>query len=106
MAYTYQTQFLHPDSTLREKDWRRSYEKTHIIFLAEAEEATDLGGPLGSKALGVDGIGEAGDVALALLDDAESEDRQVHADNAAADGLPLALTSAAGAVARVAWTYR
>ena len=31
------------DSTLcRAKSWRRSYEKTHIIFLAETEEAADL----------------------------------------------------------------
>ena len=47
-------------------------------------------------------VGEAGDIGVALLDDGESEDRQVHGDDAAADGLALALTSAAGAVARVA----
>jgi hypothetical protein len=84
------------------QDWRRSYEKTHIIFLAEAEEAADLGGTLGAKTLGVDGVGKTGDVLVALLDDAESEDGEVHADNATANRLPLALTSAAGAVAGVA----
>lgn len=82
--------------------WRRSYERTHIIFLAETEEAADLGGALGAEALGVDGVGEAGDVGVALLDDGESEDGQVHGDDAAADGLALALTGAAGTVARVA----
>lgn len=82
--------------------WRRSYERTHIIFLAEAEEAADLGGALGAEALGSDRVGEAGDVGVALLDDAEGEDGQVHGDDAAADGLALALASAAGAVARVA----
>lgn len=82
--------------------WRRSYERTHIIFLAETEEAADLGCALGAEALGVNLIGEAGDVVVTLLDDGESEDRQVHGDDAAADGLALALTSAAGAVARVA----
>lgn len=81
--------------------WRRSYEKTHIIFLAETEEAADLGGALGTEALGVDDIGQTGDVGVTLLDDGEGEDRQVHCDDAAADGLALALTSAAGAVARV-----
>lgn len=48
------------------------------------------------------GIGEAGDILVALLDDAKGEDREVHADDASADRLPLALTSATGAVAGVA----
>lgn len=50
----------------------------------------------------MDNVGNAGDVSIALLDDAESEDREVHADNAATDTLPLALSVAAGAVAGVA----
>lgn len=50
----------------------------------------------------MDGVGKTGDVGLALLDDGESKDGEVHGDDAAADGLPLALTSAARAVARVA----
>lgn len=74
---------------------------THIVILAEAEEAADLGGTLGSEALGVDDVGQAGDVVIALLDNGESEDGQVHADDAATDRLSLALTSAAGAVAGV-----
>jgi hypothetical protein len=91
------------DSTLCiEKDWRRSYEKTHIIFLAETEEAADLGGTLGTEALGVDNVGETGDVVVALLDDAQGKDREVHADDATADRLPLALAGATGAVAGVA----
>lgn len=74
---------------------------THIVILAEGEEAADLGGALGSETLGVDDVGQAGDVGITLLDDSEGEDGQVHADDAATDGLPLALTSAAGAVAGV-----
>jgi hypothetical protein len=85
-----------------EKDWRRSYEKTHIIFLAETEEAADLGGTLGAETLGVDGVGEARDVGVALLDDAQGKDREIHADDASADRLPLALAGATGAVAGVA----
>jgi len=50
----------------------------------------------------VDGVGEAGQLGVALLDDGESEDSKVGGDDAATDGLALALTSAAGAVAGVA----
>ena len=49
----------------------------------------------------MDGVGEAGDVLLALLDDGEGKDGEIAADDAAADGLALALTGAAGAVAGV-----
>jgi hypothetical protein len=76
---------------------------TYIVILAEAEEAADLGGTLGTETLGVDDVGKAGQLVLALLDDGESKDRQVHADDAATDGLSLALTSAAGSVAGVAF---
>ena len=40
----------------------------NIILLGQAKESSDLGGSLGSKALGVDHIGEAGDITIALLD--------------------------------------
>jgi hypothetical protein len=89
------------DSTLT-KDWRRSYEKTHIIFLAETEETTELGSTLGTETLGVNDIGHAGNVRVALLDDGESEDSEIHGDNATTDTLPLALSSSAGTVAGVA----
>jgi len=72
-----------------------------IIFLAEAEEAADLGSTLGTKALGVNDVGKTGNVVVALLDDAQSKDGKVHADDATTNGLPLALASAARAVARV-----
>lgn len=49
----------------------------------------------------MDSVGDAWDVGLALLDDGESKDGKVHGDDATADGLALALTGAAGAVARV-----
>ena len=75
---------------------------THIVFLAETEEPADLGGTLGSETLGVDNVGQTGDLLLTLLDNSKGEDRQVHGDNAAANGLTLALTGAAGAVAGVA----
>lgn len=50
----------------------------------------------------MDDVGQAGDVGLALLDDAEGQDREIGGDDAAADGLAAALAGAAGLVARVA----
>lgn len=50
----------------------------------------------------MDDVGQTGDVGLPLLDDGEGQDGQVHAGDAAADRLALALAGAAGAVARVA----
>ena len=74
---------------------------TYIVLLAEAEESADLGGSLGTEALGVDDIGQAGDFVLALLDDGEGKDGKVVADDAAADRLTPALTGAADSVAGV-----
>jgi len=50
----------------------------------------------------VNDISEAWNSSITSLDDGESEDRQVHADNAATDRLSLTLTSSAWAVAGVA----
>ena len=75
---------------------------TYIVLLAEAEESADLGGSLGTEALGVDDVGQAGNVGLALLDDGEGENGEVHADDATTDGLAATLTAAAGSVAGVA----
>jgi len=73
-----------------------------IVFLGEAKELADLGCALGTKTLGVDDVSEAGDIGVALLDDREGEDGEVHCDDAATDGFALALTGAAGSVAGVA----
>lgn len=77
-------------------------ELADVVLLVETEEATDLGGTLGAETLGDNGVGQAGELALALLDDGESEDSKVLAGDGTADGLALALTGAAGAVAAVA----
>jgi len=76
-------------------------ELADIVILGETEELSDLCSTLGTKALWVDDIGQAWDVGVALLDNAESKDGQVHGDNAATDGFTLALTGAAWAVAGV-----
>lgn len=77
-------------------------EQTHIVFLAETEEAADLGGTLRAQTLGVDSVRQAGNVVVTLLHDGQSQDSQVHGDNAAANTLPLTLTSLARTVAAVA----
>ena len=76
---------------------------TYIIILGESKEPADLGGPLGTESLGMRDIGQAGNIVLALLDNDEGKDREVVADDATTDGLPLALSGAAGAVARMAF---
>jgi hypothetical protein len=57
---------------------------------------------LGSEALGEDLVGKTGDVGLSLLDDNKGKSADVGSDNASTDGLALALSILAGAVARVA----
>ena len=76
---------------------------TYIVILGEAEELSDPRGALGTKTLWVDDIGETWDIGVALLDNAKGEDGEIHGDDAATDGFTLALTSAAGPVAGVAF---
>lgn len=96
-----------------------------IIVLGQGEEAADLGGTLGAETLGDNGVGQTGEVVLTLLDDGQSEDGEVQTGDGwkgkgvsmllirfvrglfegthtTTDGLALALTSAARAVAAVA----
>lgn len=77
-------------------------ELADVILVVETEETTDLGGTLGTQTLGDNGVGQTGQLALTLLDDAESQDGKVEVGDGTTDRLALALTSAAGAVAAVA----
>ena len=47
-------------------------------------------------------VGESFDLSCTLLDDHEVEDGKIVVDDAASDGLSLALTRSAGSVARLA----
>ena len=67
---------------------------THVVFLAETKEPSDLRSPLWTQTLWVNGVGQAGQVLLSLLDNAKSEDGEVHTDDAATNRLPLALAGA------------
>ena len=73
-----------------------------IVFLGEVEESANLGGSLGTEALGQNDVGQSGDLLLTLLDDNEGENGDLGADDAATDGLALALTASARAEAGVA----
>jgi hypothetical protein len=77
-------------------------ELADVVLLVETEESADLGGTLGAESLGVDNVGQAGDVALTLLDDAEGEDGEILTGDGTANTLALTLTGTAGAVAAVA----
>jgi hypothetical protein len=76
-------------------------ELADIIGLVQVEELADVVGTLGSETLGDSSVSKSGNVLLTLLDDNEGEHGQVRGDNAATDGLSLALTSAARTVGGV-----
>ena len=73
-----------------------------IVFLAQVKEFTDVVSTLGTQTLGDGGVGQTGNILLALLNDDQVHDSQVGLDDTTANGLALALTGAARAVARVA----
>jgi hypothetical protein len=75
---------------------RTGEDDTYIIFLAESKESSDLGGTLRSQTLGVNHISQSRNCALASLDNAESNDRQILGYDAASDRLPFALSAASG----------
>ena len=52
-------------------------ELADIILLVETEELANVRGTLGAESLGVDDVGQAGDVAVTLLDDGQGQDGQV-----------------------------
>lgn len=73
-----------------------------VVLLAQTKEASDLGGTLGAESLGVDHVGEAGNITFALLDDGESEDGKILGDDGTADRFTLALSGSTRSVAGVA----
>ena len=71
-------------------------------MLAQTKESSDLGGTLGTESLGIDNISQARDFTFTLLDDGKGQDRKILSNNAATDGLALALTGSSRSVAGVA----
>src|SRR5690606_7358295 len=76
-----------------------NHQRSQVNSLVDVVELADLAGPLWSEALWHLNVGEAGDLVVALLEDDKVEHGEIRSDDAAADGLALALTSAARAVA-------
>lgn len=76
-------------------------ELTDVVLLGEVEELADLAGALGAEATGDGAVGKPGDGGLTRLGDDEGKGAQISTNDASTDGLATALTSAAGAVARV-----
>lgn len=74
----------------------------NVVLLAETKESSDLGSTLGTKSLGLDDIGQAGNIFIALLDNGKSEHSKILTDNAASNGLAFSFTGAARSVAGVA----
>lgn len=78
-------------------------ELADVVLLVETEEAADLSGTLRTETLGDDAVGQTGELALTLLDDAEGQDGKVEVGDGTTDTLALPLSGAAGAVAAVAF---
>jgi hypothetical protein len=83
-------------------DLAADYKLADVVRLVQVEEPADFGSTLGTKALGENGLSQSRQRRIPLLDDDQGEYSDVRADNAAAHGLALALTSSAWAIARVA----
>ncbi len=80
-----------------------SFHVPDIILLGQTKESSDLGGAFGTEALRVDNVGETRDVAIALFDNGQSQNRQILSDDAATDRLALAFTGSARSIAGVAF---
>lgn len=75
-----------------------------VLLFVEGEGLNDVVASLGAESVGTLDIGDTVDFTVAALDNSEEDDSEIGADDAAADGLSLALTRAGGLVA--AGTYR
>ena len=73
----------------------------NIILLAKTKESSDLGGSLGTQSLRHNNVGETWDVLLTLLDNGQSKDRQILANNATANRLSPSLASPSRSIAGV-----
>lgn len=77
-------------------------EVSDVVLLGQAEELSNVAGSLWTQSLWGGGVSQTLDVTVTLLDNRQSKDSQVLADNATSDGLSLTLTSSSWSVTRVA----
>ena len=87
-------------------DLIRERDLPDIILFAQTEESSNFRSALGAQSLRHDNVGQPRDVGFALLDDRESEDCEVLADDTAADGFALAFAGSTGTVAGVAFSEK
>jgi len=73
---------------------------SHIVLLVQVEELSDLVGSLWSKSSVNNGVGQAGDVVVALSHDDGGENAQVVVNDATSNRLSLSLARSATSVAR------
>jgi len=86
-------------------DFAGNYVLANIVLLfVEGEGLNDVVASLGAESVGTLDIGDTVDFTVTALDNSEEDDSEIGADDAAADGLSLALTGAGGLVA--AGTYK
>mmetsp|Transcript_25520 Transcript_25520/g.55198 ORF Transcript_25520/g.55198 Transcript_25520/m.55198 type:complete len:320 (-) Transcript_25520:58-1017(-) len=76
------------------------HELLDIVLLRQVEQLTDLASSLGAKSLGDRDIGDALDLAVALLGDHQVQHSKIRGDDAPTHRLPLPLSDSAGSVAR------
>lgn len=84
------------------REWALDDELADIILLGQVVQLADVAGALRSQATGNSGVGQSGNVLLALLDDDQGQGRQVLVNDATANRLTLALSGTTWAIARVA----
>lgn len=73
-----------------------------VLFLVKVEGLDDVVATLGSELVGTVDVGDTGDLGVSLLHNTEEDGSEVVGNDAAADGLSLALTSAGGLVTGLA----
>jgi len=78
----------------------RDGELSNVVLLGEVEKLSDLAGALRAEAARGWVVSDVGNLLVTLLEDDEVENREIGADDAATNRLPLALADTAGSVAR------
>lgn len=80
----------------------RESRKTYIIIFRQAKETTNLRRPLRAQPLRVHRIRQARNIVVALLDDGQRQDREIHGDDASPHALAFPLAGPTRPVAAVA----
>ena len=89
-------------SPLRSESKKGKERSTHIIILPYPKEFPNLRRPLRAQPLRVHRIRQPRQFLISLLDNTQSQNRQIHRHDAPPDALPLALSGPSGPVAAVA----